>query len=293
MTMLTLEITDIGEGPVFDRFFEGYDRAFVLPDEKEDREGMVECLALNHGDAARALAQRYGKFREICVVARDETGMAVGGANLIVLHLDICSAEPLVSANLNYLYVEPEARGRGHLRQLVETIGATIGEMAESATPPLIFIEQNDPLAMSAEAYARDSQFTGLDQLDRLRIWAKLGARIVDIDYVQPPLSGDQAPDDGLIYAVIGAPDRTISACVIAAHLRRFFGISVLKGRDIDSDLTARQILDELDAKCDEATAIALLDPLPLLAELPDRAAIEALPAPKPRSFREALKQQR
>lgn len=42
---LTLATTDSGEGPVFEQFFEGYDRAFVLPDEKEDREGLATCLA--------------------------------------------------------------------------------------------------------------------------------------------------------------------------------------------------------------------------------------------------------
>nr|WP_294056663.1 GNAT family N-acetyltransferase [Sphingomonas sp.] len=289
MTQLTLDITDSGEGPVFDRFFAGYDRAFVLPDEKEDRDGLVECLALNHGEAYRALERRYGRFRELCLIARDETGAVVGGANLIALRLELPGAEPVVSANLNYLYVEPEARGRGHLRRLVETISATIAEMAESPARPLIFIEQNDPFAMSAEAYARDSEFTGLDQLDRLRIWARMGARIVDIDYIQPPLSPGQQPDDGLVYAVLGASGESLPACVVAAHLRMFFGISVLKGAPLDADPTASRLLGALDAACHSGGSISLIDPSSLLSALTSRDSASDLLDSTPSSLRGAL----
>jgi hypothetical protein len=48
-TGLHLTITDRGDSDVFGRFFEHYDRAFVLPNEKEDIEGFRTCLALNHG----------------------------------------------------------------------------------------------------------------------------------------------------------------------------------------------------------------------------------------------------
>jgi len=284
MTQLTLQVTDIGEGPVFDRFFAGYDRAFVLPDEKEDRDGLVECLALNHGEAARDLTRRYGRFREICAIATDEAGMVVGGANLIALRHERSEGDPIVTANLNYMYVEPEARGRGHLRRLFETVSNAVAEMAESEATPLIFIEQNDPFAMSEEAYRHDSEFTGLDQFDRLRIWARLGARIVDIPYVQPPLSADQEPDDGLVYAVLGASGDTLPAGVIAAHLRGFFGISVLKGAPLEDEPTAAALLGALDA----GGEVALLDPSTLLARIHSREDAIALPGP-PATLREAL----
>jgi len=285
MTQLKLQVTDTGEGPVFDRFFAGYDRAFVLPDEKEDRDGLVECLALNHGEAARDLTRRYGRFRELCAIATDEAGMVVGGANLIALQHEQGDGDPIVTANLNYIYVEPEARGRGHLRRLFETVSDAVGEMAESKASPLIFIEQNDPFAMSEEAYRHDSDFTGLDQLDRLRIWARLGARIVDIDYVQPPLSADQEPDDGLVYAVLGASGDALPASVIAAHLRGFFGISVLKGQPLESQPVAMRQLSALDARGD----VALLDPSALLARIRTEADMRAMPAPVPATLREAL----
>lgn len=289
MTELTLQVTDSGEGPVFDRFFTGYDRAFVLPDEKEDRDGLVECLALNHGDAGRDLERRYGRFREICAIATDESGMVVGGANLIALQHDLGDGDPIVTANLNYIYIEPEARGRGHLRRLFETVSQAVADMADSTATPLIFIEQNDPFAMSEEAYVHDSEFTGLDQFDRLRIWAKLGARIVDIDYIQPPLSADQEPDDGLVYAVLGAAGPTIPACVLAAHLRGFFGISVLKGAPLEEEPVAMSLLGDLDARCQSGAAISLLSPSSLLGALASRSASSSLLGKTPSSFREAL----
>jgi hypothetical protein len=286
---LTLEVTDSGEGPVFDRFFQGYDRAFVLPDEKEDRGGLVECLALNHGEAYRDLKRRYGRFRELCLIARDEAGMVVGGANLIALRLDVAGCPAVTSANLNYVYVEPEARGRGHLRRLFDAISGTVAQFGKALGPPLVFIEQNDPFAISAEAYRRDSAFTGLDQLDRLRIWARMGARIVDIDYVQPPLSPEQEPDTGLVYAVLGAPGETLPACVVAAHLRMFFGISVLKGAPIGADPTAAALLADLDARCQAGADVALLDPSPLLGALSGIESASSLLGASPSSLRAAL----
>jgi GNAT superfamily N-acetyltransferase len=288
---LRIQITDIGEGPVFDRFFAGYDRAFVLPDEKEDRDGFHACLALNHGAARAELERRYGRFREICLVADDADGSPIGGANLIAMpwHGD---SGTIVTANLNYLYVDGENRGRGHLRRLVTAISEIVSGMfaeTDGVAPALIFLEQNDPFAMSDASYARDTEFTGLDQMDRLRIWARLGAKLVDHPYVQPPLSADHAPDASLIYAVLGADAATLPACLVADHLRRFFGISVLKGAPLDGDPTARAQLATLDAGCAAGATIALLDPAPLLGRVTNRGEARALLGAMPATTRDAL----
>ena len=285
MDGLVIRTTDQGEGPVFERFFAGYDRAFVLPEEKEDREGFRACLALNHGAAHERLAAEYGPFRELCVVADDASGAPVGGANLLAARFALPGAEPVVTVNLNYVYIVPERRGRGHLRRLVRAAGALAAAEFRDPAEPLIFIEQNDPLRMSAEAYARDSEAAGIDQLDRLRIWARLGARILDFDYVQPALSPGQQPDETLLYALLGGFEGSVSAGLVAAHLRRFFGISVLKGRPLSEDQAATAQLRALERR-DE---VALLDPRPLLARLESREAANTLPGGMPRSTRAAL----
>lgn len=268
---LSLSITDCGEGPVFDRFFDAYDRAFVLPDEKESREGLVACLALNHGAAHAELRERYGPFRELCVIATEgEGGDFVGGANFIAMP---CAAGEgdgrIVTANLNYLFIDGAARGKGHMRGFVAALTGLIAgffsDPAEAAARALIFIEQNDPFRMTPQAYARDTAFTGIDQFDRLAIWARQGARVVDFPYVQPPLSAEQAPDASLVYSVLGAAEPSLPAALLAHHLRGFFGISVLKGTPLDHNPVAQEQIARL-AGMGAGKRIALLDPAAALA---------------------------
>jgi GNAT superfamily N-acetyltransferase len=287
---LRVRTTDRADNEIFDRFFAGYDSAFVLPDEKEDREGLAECLSLNHGARHAELEERFGSFRELCLIAETSDGAAVGGANFIAMPGS--GDGGIVTANLNYIYVAPDARKRGNLRRLLKIVfeaakslfNADLGELQ-----PLVFIEQNDPFQMSEENYERDTRFTGIDQLDRLRIWTRLGARVVDFPYVQPALSGDQEPDDSLIYSVLGSSQSTLSAAVLRGHLERFFGISVVKGRSLVSDRAARPQLDALKAAVNGGRAIDLLDPAPLLAKLGHRRDAAVLLGRRPTSFRDAV----
>ncbi|MEZ4386942.1 MAG: hypothetical protein R3D98_05090 [Candidatus Krumholzibacteriia bacterium] len=280
---LRIHATRRPEGPILTAFHAGYDRAFVLPDEKEDLAGFAACLALNHDPAYTRLAGHYGPFCEVCLIAEDlATGGRIGGANLIAL-----DHGGLVTANLNYVYIDPEARGTGRLDDLLAGVRHTIGGLFVG--PMLLFIEQNDPLAMSAAAYAHDSAYTGLDQLDRLRIWARRGARVVDIPYVQPALSAAQAPDPRLVYSVLGATGTSIPACLLERHLRGFFGISVLKGAALASNEVADRQVRDLAAACAARASIDLLDPTDLLARLRGPADLDRLGNPRPANLRAAL----
>jgi len=288
---IAIQATDRADSDIFERFFAGYDRAFVLPDEKEGREGLEACLALNHGAAHSGLAEVFGPFRELCLIATDDDGAFVGGANFIAMP-STGAGRCAVTANLNYIYVDREARGRGHLRRLLgavmETAAAIFGGR-DGQPRPLVFIEQNDPFSMSDESYARDTQAAGMDQLDRLRIWARLGARVVDFPYVQPALSDEQDADDTLIYSVLGSSGRRLDPAVLHGHLLPFFGISVLKGRPLDSDQAAARQLERLEGMIAANEAIALLDPTPLLSGLKPPGQ-EGFPlGHQAQSFREAL----
>ena len=260
---LTLHITDRGEGPVFERFFEAYDRAFILPDEKESREGLARCLDLNHGAVRADLVGRYGDFREVCVIATDgPDGRFIGGANLIAIPLPQTSdGAHVVTANLNYIFTDSAVRGQGYLRRLI----AALTQLLSTQFPGngrkgkvLIFVEQNDPCQMTPEAYARDTAFTGMDQIDRLRIWTRQGARVLDFPYTQPPLSDDQEAEHSLIYSVIGASGHSLPSALLSYHLRSFFGISVLKGQPLSQNPAACAQLDLLTAAGD---SIDLLEP--------------------------------
>ena len=134
----------------------------------------------------------------------------------------------------------------------------------------------------------RGTLASGIDQFDRLRIWGRLGARIVDFPYVQPPLSVAQQADNGLIYSVIGTDAPRITACLLHHHLQTFFGISVLKGAVLDAVPSAREQIANLAAKCSGNEMIALLDPLPALGTL-DRNAEARLVQQQKRTLRQWL----
>jgi len=261
---LHVQVSLAPEGPILDDFYRGYDEAFVLPNEKETLSGFRECLAQNFDEARARLTAQFGEFREAVMVARDRTsGAMIGGANFICFPLrDKHNNMPLISMNLNYIFIAPEQRGKGYLRKMLAAVrhAALLLLPIGATTPPpvLIFLEQNDPARMGADAYARDTTYSGLDQRTRNAIWLRLGARTIGLPYVQPALSPSQAPDRTLLYAVIGAHSPKLSACLLRDHLRCFFGISVLKGRPLDDDPEARAQLAALGQKCADGIPIDL-----------------------------------
>ena len=278
---LLIEASTGSSDGVLDQFYQDYDAAFVLENEKEGRAGFVECLALN-GEAYPELAARFGAFRELVLVARDSAGgRRIGGANFVAFPLQAPpgSDTQLLSLNLNYVFINPPARRQGYLKRLVNDLPRvalslfaatnaadvppswTATGSVGSAPQVLVFIEQNDPYRMSPEDYELDTRYTGLDQIARIGIWSRLGARIVDFPYVQPPLSREQVADQSLVLAVLGAGADALSACLLHDHLRRFFGVSVLKGADPSGEPSAAQQLTSLAALCAGRGAIPLLAP--------------------------------
>ena len=288
-TSLEMALTDSADTEVFDTFFAGYDRAFVLPNEKEDRSGFAACLALNHGAAGARLATKHGPFAEICLIVRDAaTKGPVGGANFLAVQVR-GDEGTRISANLNYIYVDAHSRGRGYFSAVIEAVRQAIRQAMGSNLDPLIFIELNDPFRMSAQDYARDTQFTGLDQLDRMRIWARYGARIVDFPYVQPALAPDSRADEALVYGLLST-EADLSACTLGDQLRKFFEISVLKGELPHENTAAANQLEGLRLMCANGKRIALLDPEPLVSLKGGRSEIEVRAGGPLRSVREALR---
>jgi hypothetical protein len=249
---LVIDATTAADDPLVDEFYAGYDQAFVLPNEKESLRGFRECLALNAGADYRRLHGRYGPYREVVAVVRDVPGGAiVGGANFIAFPLR--ATTELLSVNLNYVFVSAPRRGQGRFRRLVEAMpdiahGAFLGSSKSART--LVFIEQNHPHRMSPADYRLDTETSGLDQWTRIAIWTRLGARLIDFPYIQPPLSSDQEPDRTLLYGVLGASGDTLDACLLHDHLERFFGISVLKGMPLEGSEVARDQLAALRDRC-------------------------------------------
>ena len=263
---------------VLRRFFEGYDRAFILPDEREEFDGFVRCLALNatHRDA-------YGRRHcEVAMIFEEADGTLLGGANFLAA---TTAAGDAATVALNYVYVESAARGRGLLRRILADVrrtALTVLDLDPDGPAPVLFIEQNDPLRLTEEAYAEDSSHSGLDQVDRLSIWARIGAQVVDFPYVQPALSAEQKPDDSLIYAAIGYPGDALPARLLHDHLQSFFGISVLKGA---AEAPGDPAVHQLAALATRSDPVALLPMPPALARL------TASPRPDFNSFRDLARE--
>jgi GNAT superfamily N-acetyltransferase len=251
---LNLRASEDPASPALQAFYAGYDRAFVLPDEREDLAGFSDCLRQN-----LTLPSLFGRrHSEQVLVVTGEDGTLLGGANFLATGMTTPGGPP-VSLALNYVFVEAAARGRGLARVLIaatQRMAALALTGSDRGPEPAVFIEQNDPLALSAKDYAADTAHAGIDQVDRLAIWASLGARLVDFPYVQPALSADQEPDDNLIYAALRFPADSIPPGWFHDHLQSFFGVSVRKGAPLAEDPVSMAQLDALAARSEPVRLI-------------------------------------
>lgn len=186
---LRVRATQRADSPLLGRFMTGYDRAFVLPDEREEIAGFRACLAMNEQAAAR-FGRRHGEL--VLVLEDSASGALLGGANFLATGMaQSPPGHPDVAVALNYLFVDTAQRGRGLARVLkraVETLAPQVAGGADTALLPALFIEQNDPFRLTDAEYAADNAHSGIDQIDRLAVWARLGAQLVDFAYVQPAL---------------------------------------------------------------------------------------------------------
>jgi GNAT superfamily N-acetyltransferase len=125
--------------------------------------------------------------RWFCVLVIEEGDRVVGGS--------IFSYVPRTACGFSeYLVLEPESRGRGLGRKLFDRRKAILDARANGHCRGL-FIEVDSPERTPPEMLAADRE-TGLDEYERLRLFAHLGFQRVDVAYVQPPLgAGKQAVD--------------------------------------------------------------------------------------------------
>lgn len=251
---LCLRTSEDPASPVLQAFYAGYDRAFVLPNEREDLAGFVDCLRLN-----LTLPSLFGRrHSEQVLIVTGDNGALLGGANFLATEMTAPGGPP-VSLALNYVFVEATARGQGMARVLIaaaQRMAALAVTGRDHGPEPAVFIEQNDPLTLSPAEYAADTAHAGIDQVDRLAVWASLGARLVDFPYVQPALSVEQEPDDGLIYAALRFPGDSIPPVWFHDHLQSFFGVSVRKGAPLADDPVSMGQLVALAARTEPVRLI-------------------------------------
>ena len=274
---VVLDTTDDPNSPLVDEFYRGYQESFILPDETEDLAAFKTCLSFNHGSTGEALRSRFGEFSEYVAIIRPPRtpdAAMLGGANFIVIpHAHRAGQHGLVTVHLNYSFVAPAHRRQGHLRGLISGVESVASQFASArgatSSRVLILFEQNDPFLLTVAEENVDTQVAGISQLERVHTWARLGAAILDFAYVQPPLSPDKQPERRLALGILGlANAEFLGSCVLHDHLHRFFAISVLKGRDPQTEPSAAQQLVSLASECARGRPV---DALHIASQAEDR----------------------
>jgi hypothetical protein len=238
------------DSDVFEKLYAIYADLFPLEDEREPPEAFVEIAALN---ADADIQARYGPWREIVTGIREsERGPLVGGNIFGVttspFHLAFgCQA----SVQCIYIFLVREARGRGAVadaRAYMQSRAlAALGfEAGNGKMPPLIFLEANNPMRMTAAEIEEDTLSSGINPYQRYGFWKRNGYAPLDFAYVEPPLRPDASAVRYLdLFCTRGTAD-AIPAELIAAHLSAFVSISVLKGRAASENPDFARMIGEL-----------------------------------------------
>src|SRR5579859_2162987 len=151
--------------------------------------------------------------RTFHVLVAEEAGRVVGGSVFSYVPRSNCGFS-------EYLVLKPGARGRGMGRQLFErrreVLNAQAVQHGRHGLAPChgLFIEVDNPERTPAEMLEAERD-SSIDPYARLRMFAHLGFRRVDIAYVQPPLGeGKEAVD----YLDLLFAPWTSQAEIIAVH---------------------------------------------------------------------------
>ncbi len=244
---LVTDIVSSREPELLDQLYALYALAFPLPDEREPRSAFDEILAANEDFAVQ---RRFGPWREVVAVIREWAGGPVVGGHVFGVTTSPAHRAAGCAASVQgiYTFLHPQVRGRlpmSALRDFMQAQAqATFGGDLDWPLAPPVFIEVNNPLRMSAAEVELDAQSSGVDPHRRYLFWQRSGFRPLAFDYVQPALQpGGRA---ALYLDLFCSGSGPVPASLLAAHLRPFLAISVLKQRPADSDPDAEAMLAAL-----------------------------------------------
>ncbi len=259
----------------FDCFFRGYSTIFIPPNERESLDGFRTCLSYNDTIKYKHEHSAFGPFREFVLILREgKSELPAAGANFVCYPM---ISDGILSIHSNYAYVLPAFRRRGYLRsmymQMARIALSYASEFNYRGTKPrvVIFGEQTDPFRMTLKQFNFDAAIANIDSFSRFLVWSRLGARILDFPYIQPPLSYELSSDHTLFLRVIFIDDglapntsgrrRQLSPQLVKEHLRRFFAVSVLKrGSTLDGHPEILLQFSKLDSVIRQREKLSLYD---------------------------------
>lgn len=224
----------------FKEVYQLYETFFPLPEERESFEGFEQTIALNNS----IYQNMFGPLQEEWLVVYASDGCLLGGVNFSYYFVEadgIQVKNSFVSVQIMYLFVKAEYRSMGIASTLLDKISQQIQNwvVCQYFDVPedriFFFCEQNAPEVMSVSDYFTDAIHALIDPCDRLLWWHKRGYRRLVVNYIQPALNVDSQPCTALTLN-IQSSQKYIEGYVIAEHLRRYFTISVLKGKSLDAD---------------------------------------------------------
>jgi GNAT superfamily N-acetyltransferase len=138
---------------------------------------------------------------------------------------------------LSYIAVRPEARGRGIATQLMKRVAA---EWYRHPDVLLALAEVHDPRHFAG--------VLGEDSLGRLRLYERLGARLLAVPFVQPALSEGRERVPGFLLLVFHADPQVcverdgttgVRAEIVADFIRRYYESAEGASPPYDPQLTA------------------------------------------------------
>lgn len=222
-------LTDLREQPnpaLLAAFEALYRRTFTDPAEREDPAQWPPRL---YGDLPPPQPRMH-----LLVAVDGQEGHLLGGIAFEYYRDSRCGL-------LTYLVVAPDGRRRGLGRQLVRGALQRLQQEARAHGAELrgVFAEAEDPDRVGA------SDDAAMPPRERLTALAHLGARRIDIPYVQPALEGGDGPCRHLLLLAFYPPTGPIAGSVVRDFLHEFYRALGVAEPATDADFCAMErVLD-------------------------------------------------
>ena len=207
---------------LLEAFIALYQQTFVDPTEREDPEPWREQL---WGDERPSPQPRF----HLLAAVDPGSGELLGGIVFEHYRASRCGL-------LTYLVIRPEHRRQGHSRRLARRALEILRAEADAVGEPLhaVFAEAENPKIVE--------EHDGGVAAKRLDAFSRLGARWIDIPYVQPQLQGGSARSRHLLLLAMNTADEGadhLDGRVVRDFLHEFYRALGVEKPDADADFAA------------------------------------------------------